>query len=134
MPPLTAKKCQKSRKRGKIRKKRQKSGRFFHFAPLDRKGWLRYCSRLQYYSPLPCCVSSVALIGTSAVKVFNYDVLLQIPKKIHSRIGHTHGHHCILQNFRVLHLVTEIVFGVCNVCVLYIASTKEDVRKFHSKD
>ena len=29
-------------KRGKIGKKRQKSGRFFHFAPSDRWGWLRY--------------------------------------------------------------------------------------------
>ena len=28
--------------RGKIRKKRQKSERFFHFAPPDRQGWLRY--------------------------------------------------------------------------------------------
>ena len=46
MPPFGQRKnCQKSgkrvgksRNRGKIGKKRQKSGRFFHFAPLDKIG------------------------------------------------------------------------------------------------
>ena len=53
VPPLTAKNLpkirqkegknhEKSGKRGRIGKKRQKSGRFFHFAPQDRQGWLRY--------------------------------------------------------------------------------------------
>ena len=30
-------------KRGKTGKNRQKSRRFFHSAPPDRQGWLRYC-------------------------------------------------------------------------------------------
>ena len=34
------KEWKKSGKRGKIGKKRQKSERFFHFAPPDREGWL----------------------------------------------------------------------------------------------
>ena len=34
-------------KRGKIGKNRQKSGRFFHLAPPDRKGWLHYCCKSQ---------------------------------------------------------------------------------------
>ena len=37
-----AKNLEKSGKRGRVGKKRQKSGRFFHFAPPDRQGWLRY--------------------------------------------------------------------------------------------
>ena len=73
MPPLIAKKLLKSRKRGgikekkggkegknrekenksgkrgKIGKERQKSGRFFHFTPPDREGWLRHCSKMHIF-------------------------------------------------------------------------------------
>ena len=33
---------EKEGKKRKIREERQNSGMFFHFAPPDRKGWLRY--------------------------------------------------------------------------------------------
>ena len=76
VPPLTAKICQNRKKQEKIRKKEEKSGknrekrgkigknqekigkkeeksgRFFHFAPPDRKGWLRYW----------CCVVYVGTV------------------------------------------------------------------------
>ena len=51
MPPLTAKICQKSGKRGKIRKNQEEKaqiGKFLHFANPDRKGWLRYCWTIYY--------------------------------------------------------------------------------------
>ena len=51
--PLTAKIAKNWKKEGKIWGKEEKSGRkvqnrkgFFHFAPPDREGWLRYCLEL----------------------------------------------------------------------------------------
>ena len=102
--PWQRKICQKSGKRGKksgkrggksgrgkIGKKRQQSGRFFHFAPPDRYGWLHYCLlcnlhtlwnnssefRIKCYSPLSSLVClhlhSIALTCTILIFGTHHD-------------------------------------------------------------
>ena len=54
-PPLTKKLPKIGKKRGKSGKKwekEEKSGRFFHFVPPDRYGWLRYCHQEGGYTQI----------------------------------------------------------------------------------